>query len=206
MMRRIGFRRLLPPVQLVLFGVLSFIAHGERQRQGPCTYYWSSFDSPVLAQEGDTVTFLPACRSPKAELIAGCLDMPAMFAGAALAFALRREGDLWASALSTPMVVLLWYWIGLWIDRRLGYVGPPRGRHFPQSAATMAFVSCVFLLVLSVITWLRVVLFQHHRVDRFLLSSAFLGWWVFLTAVTGLNSRRSRLTPPAEPQARLPDP
>jgi hypothetical protein len=211
-MRRIGFRRLLLPVQLVLFGVLCFIAHRERQRQEPCTYYWVSFDTPAFAQQpGETVTFLPPCRAPKAELVATALDLPATLAGAilgaALAAILHRKGDIWSFVVSAPMVALLWYWIGLWIDRRLGYVGLPQGRRsFPRVLAKVAFGCSVFTVFLSAIVLLDSVLLHHYRPDGVVVGSTLAGWSVFLMAVTWSSFRRSRPPLSAEPRAQSPHP
>jgi len=106
-MRRIGFRRLLPPVQLVLFGSLLWFAHLEKQRQEPCIVFLASLAPPAFAQESVEIPFGPPCRTLKAELIANAMDLPAVFAGVLAAAALRRETDSWQHGASAPAVVLL---------------------------------------------------------------------------------------------------
>ena len=196
MLCRIGFRYLLPPVQLVLYCVLCFSAHWDRQGQQPCTFIWSSSGSFVFAQDGGTVTIVP-CRTPKAELVAGSLNLPAQMAAtilaAILATALHREGGLWSFATSALLVVLLWYWGGLWIDRRLGYVGLRQGHsrlsHFLAKVAHGFSIPIVFL---SVIMLLRAPFSQGHRVEGYVVASSFVSWSVFLLVVTSSNLRRPR--------------
>jgi len=207
MMRRIGFRRLLPPVQLVLFAVLCFIARRERQRQGPCGYYWSSVWVPVFAQEDVPFVPRPLCCLPKAQLAAIAVDLPAVLVGGILEGVLRRKGDVWAFALSAPLVVLLWYWVGLWIDRRLGYVGLPQGnRAFPRVLVKVAYGCSVFTAFWSVTGLLGSVLSHHYRPDNLVVASGLAGWSAFLTAVTWSSLRRSGSPVPPESEAQAPHP
>ena len=195
MIRLIGFRHLLPPVQLLLYGVRCLSAYWGRQAQGPCMYLWSSSQSNVLAQEGDTIELPPPCRTFKTELIAGSLNLPAQLAGMALAemlaVTLHREGDLWTSAASAPMVVILWYWVGFWIDRRLGYVGLRKSRfHLPRILAKLARVFSILTVIFSAILIVRALLSQGH-LEVYVVTGSFTCWTVFLLVATSSTLRRS---------------
>jgi hypothetical protein len=74
-MRRIGFQRLLPPVQLVLFGLL-WVASGRDSADRPCSGPWFFLAAPVYAQGEAEVGFPRLCRTPLAEFIAVDLSFP----------------------------------------------------------------------------------------------------------------------------------
>jgi hypothetical protein len=182
-------------VQVVLFGVLCFIAHGEWQQQGPCDFYWSSVERPVFAQIGDEAGFLPPCRTPKAEEVAIALNLPAVFTGAilgaGLVLILHRQGDVWWVLSSIPMVAVLWYWVGWWIDRRLGFFGLLKHRFRLPSVLTKAAQGfSVVMIFLSAFVMFGALLYHHHRLDEYLVVSSFLFWSVFLFEVTWPNPRR----------------
>jgi hypothetical protein len=110
---------------------------------------------------------------------------------AILATALRCEGDLWSFATSAPLVVLLWYWVGLWIDGRLGYAGIQHGRiHYPHFFANVGFGFSVLAVFISAIMLLHATFHRGNRVDEFLVGSCFTCWSVFLLAATSSNLRR----------------
>jgi hypothetical protein len=205
MMRRIGFRRLLLPVQLALFGVLSLIASWERVHQQPCSYVWSSLDFQVFAQEGPGTGPFPApCHEPRALLIVLPLNLPAALVGLILQDSLlHRSSDAWLFLVSAPAVVLLWYLVGLWIDRRLGFVALPKGRRFPPIFARLAFGLSVLILIFAAIVVLRSVL-SHHRIEEIVVATSIAGWSGFLFVVTRLNLRRS--LPPFSAESLAPSP
>jgi hypothetical protein len=203
MLRCIGFRHLLPPTQVVLFGVLWFVAHGENQRQGPCDYYWSSVEPTVFAQDGESVEFLPPCRAPKALLLAVGLNLPAVIPGAilgpSLGYIFHRNSDIWLLVGSVPLVPFLWYWIGLWIDRRLGFVGqPPPRRRFPRILVEMTFVLSLLGLFMSAVVVGHCVFYEYHYVRDFVGGISAGGWAVLLIVVTRSILRRSGLSLPRE--------
>jgi prolipoprotein diacylglyceryltransferase len=146
-------------------------------------YLWSSSQSSVFAQEGDNIEMPPPCRTLKTELIASSLNLPAQVAGmvlaALLAVTLHREGDLWTSAASAPMVVLLWYWVGFWIDRRLVHVGLRKSRfHLPRILAKLAQVFSILMVIFSAILIVRALISQGH-LDSYVVTGSFTCWSVF---------------------------
>jgi len=181
-MRRIGFRRLLPPVQLVLFGTLIWFADREEQRQLPCSVAWVPLAPTVYAQDQADVGFDDSCRRPLAESIAVDLNLPAVFAGALAAVALRHDTDRAVYGASAPAVLILWYLVGLWIDRRLGYVaGPLRRRRYPLLLLKAALGFCLLLFLLSDAGWV------FHPVSGMM---GLIAWSGFFFAVVWSNQHR----------------
>ena len=193
MLRRIGFRHVLPPVQLLLYCVLSLNAYWARLGQQPCSVIWSSSQGILLAQEGDTVTFSPPCREPTSLLVAGSLNLPAQLAGLILAATLHRESDAWSFAITAPMVVILWYLVGLWIDRRLGRVAVRRGR-FPRILAKAAYGFSILMVLVSAILIARAFTDYGHRIGTYFVVAGFASWSVFLLMVTSANLRRGAVS------------
>jgi len=195
-MRRIGFRRLLPPVQPVLFGSFLWVADWEKQRRQPC-FEGISLTPSVYAQEQPEIPFRPPCRSSKAELVAMGVNLPAVFAGLLTAAALRHDTDRWQNGASTPAVVLLWYWVGLWIDRHLGYVAAPqRRRRYPLFLLRAAFALCLLFFLLSALRW---AVGSNRGVEWVTVTSALGCWSGFLFAVVWSNRHRALATVFAEP-------
>jgi hypothetical protein len=194
MLRRLGFRHLLPPLQLFLYCVLCFCGYRDRQRQKPCTN-WISSERTSLAQNEEDFPLPPPCREPKAWLVAGSLNAPAQMAGtilaAILATALHCKGDLWSFATSAPLVVLLWYWVGLWIDRRLGYAALRHGR-FPRILAKVAHGFSMLLVLFSAIMTVRALISQSQMIVPYVVAGSFACWSVFLFVVTSLFLRQTR--------------
>ncbi len=193
MLRRIGFRYLLPPLQLFLYCALCFCGYRDWQGQKPCTN-WISSGRNFLAQNEEDFPLPPPCRRPNAWLVAGSLNAPAQLAGtipaAILATALHREGDLWSFAISAPLVVLLWHWVGLWIDRRMGYVGLQKCRfRVPHLFVMVGFGYCVVTVFMSIIMLLHAPFSRGNRVQEFLVTICVACWSVFLLVVTSLNLR-----------------
>ena len=192
MIRHIGFRRLLPPLQLVLFGLLSLMAHWDRLGQKPCTQLWVSLEAPVFAQEGETLTLPPPCHEPITSLIATGLNLPAVFASLLVADTiLHHTSDEWLFITSSPAILILWYWAGLWIDRRLGFVPVPHRRwRFSRTYAKVAYAISVFIGAFAGVVLLRFLFFRRTAIDG-VLSIAFFCWSLFLVVVAWSNVRRS---------------
>ena len=212
-MRRFGYRHLLPPAQLVLFAVLCLIAHWDRLGQQPCMIIDTYANAPVFAQEGPGIPpfgLHPPCHEPRAQVIAICLNFPAAFVGLFIedTFLHRWLGsDASFFFASAPAVLLLWYWVGRWIDRRSGYVGLPQARRrSPRLFAWVAFGCSVLFVFLSAIVLLRFVSSHRYRWDDVAVGSALAGWSVFLMAVTCSDVRRSRPSSPEEAGALAPHP
>jgi hypothetical protein len=193
MLRRIGFRHVLPPAQLVLYGVLCLNAYWDRPGQQPCIIIDTYGDQAVFAQEGLDLSFShPVCHTPNAERVAISLNLPAVMLGWIIGDALLHVyTEPGRFVLTAPAVVLLWYLVGLWIDRRLGYVSLQKARfRFPRILAKVAHGFSILMVFLSAILILRALISQSHRIDPYFVASSIASWSVFLLVVTTSNLRR----------------
>jgi hypothetical protein len=103
---------------------------------------------------------------------------------------LHVESELWLFSLSAPATRLVWYLIGLWIDRRLGRVAVRRGR-FPRILAKAAYGFSILMVLVSAILIARAFTDYSHRIDTYFVAGGFASWSVFLLIVTSSNLRRS---------------
>lgn len=154
MLRRLGLRRILPIVQFALYGMLV----------GPDSIYLyevlAENTNPtweiVALQEG--VPFRPTHidrRIPTGVAFSTTLNFPAVVFGAVVVIPFRPKGtkaELAHRLATAPFVVFQWYVVGLWIDRRLGFVSAkPRAFSKPRLVLWWAlyFVSIILLGVLG---------------------------------------------------------
>jgi hypothetical protein len=135
-MREIGFRRFLPvlvSVSVLLLFLFGWIS--ERRARRGCNVYVNEIPSvTVFAQEGPGVPdFSPLRECPHGlDLAAGValvLIVPAAIAAAPLAFVAAQFSDtaglVTVIALLALFVPALWYFVGRYIDRQLGWMPRP---------------------------------------------------------------------------------
>jgi hypothetical protein len=208
LLRRTGFRRLLPVVQLALYIALIWPdwMHLYRASVPKLTPLVQS----VLWQESEEFEFHPIYidrPTPIRTKLAVLINLPAVLpVGIALSFLLpsgpRAELVLWSAGL--PCVVFLWYAVGLWIDRRLGFI-PSRARRFSRLRLGMwsALYAMSLILVCLLIGYLGLLLFharnefsdvQPRQIALFALLVLPVAWWIsfaFLVCRSGLRRVRA---------------
>ena len=167
MLRRIGFRRLLPPVQLVFGSVL------------------------VLAN----APFVGLCINLPAIIFVGLifiglrLLIPARLNGVAVALHWNYAACYYG--VSALAVLTLWYFVGLWIDYSVGYlsVRPPK----PTSRwSLVVFAVSVSGFLLAVWLWVMQVLLNQLGSEAILYLSAVVFWTGLALLVLSLRLLRSR--------------
>jgi len=138
MLRRVGLRRLLPCLNLVVY--VSMIGVCDIWKSGPNPMPTSQIPS---AETRDVSVFVKSVLS--ANVLA--LAVGVILNGASHTHPMR------AFLLAVPFVPLFWYPVGAWLDRRLGW----RSRSRP----TRSLVRDILLIVVAVIALLPfVVLIQ----------------------------------------------
>jgi hypothetical protein len=210
-LRRLGFRRVLPVVQIALYVALIW---------PECVYLYraSSWRTAstlqlVLWQEGEGMEFHPIYidrATPVRVTLAVLLNFPAVFpVGMALSLFLPSgpTGQLVVLWASLPCIFFLWYAVGLWIDRRLSFI-PSRSCKFSRLRRGMWAVLYVmsFILVCLLIGYLGLVLFYVRKElsdvrprEIALFASLLLpvAWWVsFAFMVSRSGFRRVRAAAP----------
>jgi hypothetical protein len=168
MLRKIGFRRLLPVLSLALY--VASICVGNAGRSG--------------------TTHISATRTHTAEVgtiparvkMAVSLNVPAVLAASllnAIVFHFQTSGVF---LLAVPFVPVLWYPVGKWFDRRLGWVHrcKPK-RTFIRD--TLVVASGV-LAILSVVVFAQVIKRGYPGPpDTFWIAFGVCAWFAFLLVV-----------------------
>jgi hypothetical protein len=179
MIRRIGFRRLLPVAFTFLHMALVFEAatHPPHRLSGmhtPAAYhpveYQESLSMPTESMEPEPLT--PALK------VAMVLNLPALLAGIPIAAFFLHESDMSLLCASTPFVPLLWFGIGRWVDGLLGYrpvraAGPWRG----FLTVLSAFLLCISIVSVTPIN-------RHHMPDTNWIGTALILWSALFLAMS----------------------
>src|SRR5215469_7288598 len=122
MMRRVGFRRVLPVLFTLVHVSLLVYTH---QRQP----YRSSASAPnkyrlVMYQEEPFVKWESIEPKPltTAQKVSSLLNLPSLFLAIPFVAILRAETDMGMLYAALPFVPITWYGIGRWIDGMLGFI------------------------------------------------------------------------------------
>jgi hypothetical protein len=171
MIRRIGFRRLLPVALTLMHLVLVLDAamHLPHRLSGvhsPQAYhtveYQEGITMPTEAIEPKPLT--PAMK------VALVLNLPALLAGGPIAAFLFHESDMSLLCASTVFVPPLWYGIGCWVDGFLGY------RPVRESRPWRGFWT-VLSAILFCVSIVSVTPINHHRLpDKYWIGTALILW------------------------------
>lgn len=119
-MRSIAFRRILPIVQLALFVALVLVSfEQDRLRR--------------VERENTNGWYIEELGPPFPMEVCVAINAPALFVALAPLVVLDLTGSATDSEVAVLIVggisvALLWYVVGLWIDRRLGLVAAPPKR------------------------------------------------------------------------------
>lgn len=206
-MRRIGYRRLLPVANVVLYTVLIVLGYTK-------PYLVRTVEHDVVTnvawQEG-TVEWDPAYVDyyvPNIHRLAYAINLPAYVPGSILGAAIERTFKLWRissvwlfenvviSVVTGLFVPVLWYRFGLWLDRLLGSVPP---RHFSISlwaklfrissavVSALMIVGYVAMLVYGTLLMWRAHDLQFPSFPEFIILLLCLCWTVALVLITTKN-------------------
>lgn len=186
MIRRLGYRRILPISQLALY--LALVSFGAWQLGGiqPKRLQQVSFqESPGLPDWRPQTNTMPAPW-----LLAIAINVPAAMLGAIFAEMLHIGSNFTALLCSSPFVLLLWQLFGRWLDRQIGYLPfrPPG-----IAARVVSWVGIVFSAVLLAI---GILAFRSHEAlnaEVFALAVGWLAWSFILFLMCTLTLRRPRV-------------
>lgn len=158
MIRRVGFRRVLPLLLTVVHVSLLIYAHQRQpyRSSGIATkkYRLAAYqEEPPLKLE-----FIEPKPLTTAQKLSILLNLPSLFLAIPFAATLNYETDMGILYAALPFVPITWYGIGRWIDGMLGFC--KRRRWLPRSwSGFVAFLATGFL-VLGTCT---VTPINHHR-------------------------------------------
>jgi len=120
MIRRVGFRRVLPLLFTVVH--ISLLVYSQRQP------YRSSGSAPnkyrLVVYQEDTPKWEPIEPIPltTAQKVSLLLNLPSLIFAIPFAAILHDETDTGLLYAALPFVPIIWYGIGRWIDGVLGFV------------------------------------------------------------------------------------
>lgn len=174
MIKAIGLRRLLPILNVLLY--LAVIC----------------FTNPDTAASAQArVNQLD--RIPVGTRLIIAANVPAVLLAFALNATVLHLQPTRLFLLAAPFVLLLWYPVGFWFDRRLGWIASNRPiRTFLRDSF---LASQVLIAVLAIVIFVQVIKRgSPGPPDRFWMSYGVCAWFAFLLAVlaTKLYARFSR--------------
>ncbi len=190
-MRRIGFRRLLPLIftAMHLILLLDAAAHPVRaSANAPAT-----LRAVAYQEERTEIDWKPMEPRPlnPAQRLAMVINLPALLLGIPIAATMFTGSDMALLYAASPFVPLLWYGIGRWLDIKLGFL--PHSSHrlvLRLLRGGLALVAGVFLLA-AVVALSRT---SHHRTeDTYWIGSALILWssLFFTMGIPPFSNRRA---------------
>ena len=163
MIGRTGFRRLLP----ILF-VLTHVA---------LLFFTSAGQHVMTPSDVDSASYPPISDMPPAPLTVAqkaalVLNLPALILSIPVVLAFSRSSNVGSLVASLPFVPLVWYGVGRWVDRLVGYV--------PQPSQLRRKWSWVFAIISAILVCLGIATLtpiNHHRTsDTYWFAAALTLW------------------------------
>jgi len=197
MLRRLGFRRILPIANIILFIALVTIgaiqvghSFGPRVRQ---TAYQEEGELP----EGHPQAMFVM---PLAWTLAIAINVPATMLGALFAEIFHLGSNLGALLCSMPFVLLLWYAVGHWLDHQLNIL--PRCK--PGNAIRIA--CWIGILLSAVLLAVGLMAFKSHAALNADVVALALGWlfWSLLLLLMCVLTLQRRTVANASPPVLAP--
>jgi hypothetical protein len=183
-MRSIAFRRILPIVQLALFVALVLVSYEQdrlRRAEWENTNGWN----------------IGALRPPFPMEVCVAINAPALFVALASLVVLDLTGSDTDSEVAVLIVggisvALLWYVVGLWIDRRLGLVAAPPERLHGSLRRVLGW-TVWGILVCATAVFSYAMLYRDAMPHARSFGISLAGWIWFLAMVTLLQLLRWRV-------------
>ena len=178
MIGRIGFRRLLP--------ILFVLTHAA-------LLFFTSVGQFVTPSDVDSASYPPISDIPPAPLTVAqkaalVLNLPALILSIPVVLAFSRSSNVGSLFASLSFVFLVWYGVGRWVDRLVGYVPQPcqlRRKWRWVFAIISATMVCLGIATVTPI--------NHHRPpDAYWFAAALTLWsGLFLRISTSAFIRQS---------------
>ena len=178
MLRRIGFRRILP----VIFSLVhaSLLVFSPEQSQHMSSNKFSKASAFRVSYQDNSIRWQPEPQPMRpTQRAAMVLNLPAMILAVPVAIAFFHGNPLGLMYTTLLFVPLSRYGVGRWLDRLLGYVPQPLKLH--KSWRTTFSVLSAFVLFMAV---LGITPVNHHRraPDTYVIGFSLALWsGLFLT-------------------------
>jgi hypothetical protein len=139
MIRQFAFRRILPVLLLLIHLTLFWWVWTQERHRSVESHPPMMFDVPPK----------PFSIALKASIV---LNLPALLMSIPIRMFFSTTSDTSTFLASLPFVPLVWYGIGLWLDRLIGNVALPRNPHPTRrriAAKTAAIFLCLGIMTIS---------------------------------------------------------
>jgi hypothetical protein len=150
MIRRLGFRRILPVAQLALYLVLVFLGEATYQHGSPHQQARLHLAAMQLSPAHPQIQ---TAAEPIEWRFATLLNFPAISCGAVVMTIIgKQESELYLLLLSLPFIPLLWTLIGRWLDYQLRYRPRPQ-RTWPRVLwCSLGIALAILLLIMFLVS------------------------------------------------------
>ena len=190
MLRRLGYRRILPIANIILFIALVTIGAMQVNHSLGLRFRQVAYQEE-LPEGHPQATFV----MPLAWTVAIAINVPATMLGALLAEIFQVGSNLAGLLCSMPFVLVLWNIVGRWLDRQLNILP----RRVPSSATRIA--CWIGILLSAVLLAVGLMAFRSHGVLNADVVALALGWllWSLLLLVMCVLTLQRRTLAPASP-------
>lgn len=197
MIARLGYRRILPLANILLFAILILVGNAATNHSNS-TEQGTEIAHSAKA-EGWQPTYIER-PTPLTHLFAWSLNFPAMLFATPFGFLAKGwRADLLVNVIAALYLLILWFVVGLWLDRR-----DDPGRLIRRTTTlhairwtALVISSAAFLLIVA----LMVARMMLHQIAESICTIPMLFWPFFLAYAAQWEIRHSRN--PAETKAAL---
>jgi hypothetical protein len=192
MLRSLGFRRILPIANIILFIALVTIGAIQVNHSFGPRFQQTAYQEGELPEGHPQATFV----MPLAWTIAIAINVPATMLGALCAEIFHSGSNMSGLLCSLPFVLVLWNLVGRWLDRQLNILP----RRVPSNATRIA--CWIGILLSAVLLAVGLMAFKTHtslNADVIALALGWLLWSLLLLAMCVLTLQRRTLTAASPP-------
>jgi len=189
MMHKLSFRRILP-FAFTLLHLVTMLYSVSHHRNPASSEALAPGYTSVSYQEDGIVRWEPIEPRPlsPAQKVAIILNLPAILIASPIAAILFHGEDIGLLSTALLFVPLIWYGIGRWLDRMLGYIPP--SRHAWKSGRGFVTALCWILLCISIVVMTP--LNHHRRPDAYWVGSGFGLWSAIFVVICTFDPARRR--------------
>ena len=188
-MRRIGYRRALP-LAFTLIHILLVWSSLAHQTYAQRIVFQESECRAVAYQEGIGSVPMETFGEPPplkpVQKMALIIELPAMFVAMLIGAVLTPRNDAAWLYTSVPLVPLVWYAVGRWLDGLLGYITP---LYLPRILRGLLSVLATGVLFVSIAGLTP--LYHHRTADTYWIFSGLVLWSGLCVAIMASSARRS---------------
>lgn len=188
-MHRIGFCRALPLALTLIHLVLVWSSLEHQTRADPILFQELEYRA-VTYQEGSAGVQMETFGEPPplkpAQKTALIIELPALFVATLIGAVLIPRNEAAWLYTSVPLVPLVWYAVGRWLDGLLGYI---TRLYLPRILRGLLSVLAIGVLLVSIAGLTP--LYHHRTADTYWIFSGLVLWSGLCIAIMASSGRRA---------------